>query len=348
MKADAETQQEMAAMLRTDLGKEPIAFLKLKGGRNSQVYKVDCSDGSAIAVKCYFRSASDQRDRMGCEFHALRFLESGGIKQVATPLAADKGLGIAAYEFIHGERVTSADVGDAEIDELVDLLRVLKGLAATASDAGLPPASEACFSIDAIFASVDRRATALTDAAANEPALAEYMHHDFEPFRRAIEPWCRDFCRANHIDPNAEIPLTARTLSPSDFGFHNTLRAFDGKLAFLDFEYFGWDDPAKTISDFLLHPAMELSHNLQQRFVTGALSAFADVPQLGARVRAVYPLFGLKWCTILLNEFTLDHMARRRFADAASGVWSQALQLKKARRTLAQTKDDYRDFPYHT
>jgi hypothetical protein len=32
-----------------------------------------------------------------------------------------------------------------------------------------------------------------------------------------------------------EIPRTERTLSPSDYGFHNALRRPDGTLVFLDF-----------------------------------------------------------------------------------------------------------------
>jgi hypothetical protein len=44
-----------------------------------------------------------------------------------------------------------------------------------------------------------------------------------------------------------DAPLSARlqVLSLSDFGLHNPLRHPDGKLAFLGFEYFGWDEPAK-------------------------------------------------------------------------------------------------------
>ena len=47
-----------------------------------------------------------------------------------------------------------------------------------------------------------------------------------------------------------------RVVSPSDFGFHNALRTEDGRLAFLDFEYAGWDDPAKLVCDFELQPAV--------------------------------------------------------------------------------------------
>ena len=50
------------------------------------------------------------------------------------------------------------------------------------------------------------------------------------------------------------FPQRLRVLSPSDFGFHNALRRPDGTIVFVDFEYFGWDDPAKMMADAMLHP----------------------------------------------------------------------------------------------
>ena len=55
------------------------------------------------------------------------------------------------------------------------------------------------------------------------------------------------------------IPRTQQILSPSDLGFHNCIKGNDGLLTFIDFDYFGWDDPVKLTCDFLLHPGMVLS-----------------------------------------------------------------------------------------
>src|SRR6266480_4587472 len=72
----------------------------------------------------------------------------------------------------------------------------------------------------------------------------------------------------------AALPQASRILSPSDFGFHNAIRRPDGTLAFVDFEYFGWDDPAKTIVDFLLHPGMSVADTLKRRFAAAVEAAF--------------------------------------------------------------------------
>jgi hypothetical protein len=269
------------------------------------------------------------------------------LRAVAQPLAADEERHVAVYEFIEGAQVSSSEIPPADIEQVLDFLASLKRIAADGTAGHFPPASEACFSIDAIFRNLEGRFAALQEAAADERSLAQFLEQEFIPFRNSAEKWIREHCREHGIDPGEEIPTDARTLSPSDFGFHNTLRRPNGQLAFLDFEYFGWDDPAKTISDFLLHPGVEVSLGLKKQFFAGALSVFSTSPKIEARLRAVYPLFALKWATILLNEFTLDHGARRSFAVGALGVWSQTVQLEKARRLLGQATHDYRNFPYY-
>src|SRR5439155_8394299 len=139
-----------------------------------------------------------------------------------------------------------------------------------------------------------------------------------------------------------------RTLSHSDFGFHNGLRQPDGRIIFLDFEYFGWDDPAKMIADFLLHPAMDLSAQAKKNFACALFQRFADWPGLVPRVESVYPLFGLKWCLIFLNEFLPAPLARRQFAALATAERStlQMQQLAKAQAMLTRIRGEYRSLSY--
>jgi hypothetical protein len=349
MTNDPELRRDIRELLSRDLGLKARAFQQLKRGRNSRVFRVDCDDGSAVAVKAYFKSPHDPRDRLGCEVRALRFLRSEGLRDLPAPLAVDAARGIAAYEFADGQPLQPGQASDAEVDQAVEFLRALKVIADSGRAGDLSPASEACFSIAAILDNLGSRFRRLDQAAAGQPDLADFLHDEILPFRKLAEQHSRDFCREHGIATDAEIPLSARTLSPSDFGFHNALRRADGRLVFLDFEYFGWDDPAKTVADFCLHPAMHLPSALKRRFFSGMMAALPGVPELPHRVRAVYPLFGLKWCAILLNEFTLDDVARRCFAAGkANRSRSKKAQLEKARRMLAQVKNDCHDFPGHS
>jgi hypothetical protein len=84
---------------------------------------------------------------------------------------------------------------------------------------------------------------------------------------------------------------------------------------------------------------MTLETALKHRFARRILPAFADVPRLGARVRVVYPLFGLKWALILLNEFLPER------AGQASGE-RRLEQLRKAQALTGRMASEYADNPY--
>jgi serine/threonine-protein kinase RIO1 len=90
MTSDAELEETIRDVLRRDLKMEARAFQQLKGGRNSRVFRVDGTNGEAVAVKAYFRSAQDRRDRMGGEFRALQLLQKEGMRKVARPLATNE------------------------------------------------------------------------------------------------------------------------------------------------------------------------------------------------------------------------------------------------------------------
>ena len=83
-----------------------------------------------------------------------------------------------------------------------------------------------------------------------------------------------------------------------------------------------------------------------QNMYTGSF-AQCDIPGMATRVRAVHPLFGLKWCMILLNEFRPENLARRRFANGATHDAGAILdiQLGTARQTLERVTRGQTRFP---
>ena len=93
--------------------------------------------------------------------------------------------------------------------------------------------------------------------------LQQFLKNEFEPLAKEIISWSK-FSWPNNPGFTESIQKEKLTLSPSDFGFHNSLRSQNENLIFHDFEYFGWDDPVKLISDFSHHAAMNLSDELEQ------------------------------------------------------------------------------------
>ncbi len=335
-------QHVAAGLLDQDVALvEPIG-----GGGNSRVYRVVGGDGQSYALKLYFRAPSDPRDRLGTEFEAFQFLWEHGVRGVPRPLAADRQAGAAVYEYIAGRKIAAAEISTAEMDVAAGFLDQLRSLAAEPASQRLPPAAEAFFTGPELLANLQNRLDRLRQRqpdAARSPALENFLEETLLPAFQEITAWSR-----SHPWFGAELPPAQRTLSPSDFGFHNAIRRDDGQWVFLDFEYFGWDDPAKMLCDFLLHPAMCLSVACKRQFARHLLAQFGGHAAFAQRVARVYPLFGLKWCLILLNEFLPEHFLRRQFASAARGDRQavQREQLAKARQMLDQVYPNYEPFPY--
>lgn len=322
---------------------------RIYGGRNSRVYRVRTAGGGVYAGKHYHLHTDDPRDRLGAEWRALSLLAAQPrlAPFVARPVASAPQQGLALYSFLSGVQASTTPATEADMDaclEFLDGLRLLSGQLGAAAAAGLPAASEACFSPVTLTANLRARLEALAavpkDACLGEE-LSAFLSGELIPFMDESQAKARQAMP----DEGAELPQARRTLSPSDFGLHNALRGEAG-LSFVDFEYFGWDDPAKTLCDFLLHPAMNLPQNLCNRFARGFLDRFArgagGDPGLPKRATAVYPLYAIKWCFILLNEFLRGAEARRVFAaNADCGDDAHArrqTQLAKARAMLNKAR----------
>ena len=340
-----------AAALRKSaarLLKVEVASLdRIAGGRNSLVFRVRTTAGRSFALKAYFRHKADSRDRLGTEFNCLRLLWKQGFRDIPKPLAADRRAGVALYEFIPGSPPQRP--GAADVMTVVDFLCRLRDLARSPACSRLNPASEACFSIASLVELLKKRLARLSESegsARNLAALRTYLDEEFAPALKRFIAWSRGYARRTGIGYDRKLPRRERTLSPSDFGFHNALRRPGGGLVFLDFEYFGWDDPAKMIVDFLLHPAKPISARLKRLFVSEMLNRFSEWPKLRQRVEAVYPLFGLKWCLILLNEFLPADLRRRQFAVAGHPDREalQRRQLAKSRQLLRRLGRDHASF----
>jgi hypothetical protein len=332
--------RELSALLECDVQD----LQQLHGGRNSKVYRMVCPHPEGpFVVKRYYREASDSRDRLKVEFTSLNFLWDNGIRTIPRPVLSNPEKNYAVYQYIEGEHIAADSVTDSDITQAADFLALLKKLAQAEGSRALPDASEACFAVTDIFRNLQLRLCRLQEI--DDPELRDFLNEDLLPVHRRIVGG------AQAADSQAlDFPITReeRTLSPSDFGFHNALKDQNGTIHFLDFEYFGWDDPAKTVCDFVLHPAMNLAKDLRKVFFRKMLPVYHMSCRLEERLRIVYPLYVLKWCTILLNEFLPERLARRKFSFQ-NGVDERALkheQLEKARRMLNRIEDgefEYRE-----
>ena len=311
---------------------------QISGGGNNRVFKLVLKDGTLRILKHYFRHPGDTRNRLDTEFGAFSFLWKNGVRSIPEPLGCDPNNGYALYEYLAHEASARDDIGTNDVEQAVRFTETLSELAQTEEANLLAPASEACFSLDELLAVIGKRLAILRSVdGAQNPAQKEfrdYLEKQLEPGHVHAEKHARKLLKEG--TRRLERPL--QTLSPSDFGFHNGLRKSDRTWIFQDFEYFGWDDPAKLIIDFELHPAMNLSEPLRQKWREGTRSVFARNLEIDTRLRALYPLYVTKWCIILLNEFVPEYRARRKFASTSNEDLRslQLRQLEKAQSMLGR------------
>lgn len=303
------------------------------GGGNNRVFRISAG-ATAFALKCYPDRTSDTRDRLGAEFKSLGFLKDNGVEAVPAAIACDREKGAALYEWIDGEKIEAS--GDGEIDAALAFMKTLSVIPQTPEAIALPLASEACLSAGELVRQIDDRVKHLQAEGVGD-GLSEFLNCGLpsilERFLEQAERAYEDL----EIGFDEDIPQPHRILSPSDFGLHNALRRSDGSIVFLDFEYFGWDDPVKLVSDFLLHPGQALSHPASEHFFRGAAALYGTKDAMFTRrLDALYPLYGIRWCLIILTEFLPNRMALRQLAGRHPDPdQARRDQLGKAQALLA-------------
>lgn len=331
-----------------------VSLEPLLGGRNARVYRLDCAGGETYCAKIYPEGAAGSGgSRRGREYAALQFMWRGGIREIPEPIHTDPDAGYTVLRYVEGFPFAVEGVVDADVDFLTDFLVRLDGLKHEPASRALGEASEACHSLEQTFdwlrARIGRlRAVAEPQGSRIHAELSRFIEDAFAPAFERIAACAQDQYAERGACAEERLDEARATLSPSDFGFHNARRAVDGSIVLLDFEHFGWDDPAKLVSDFLLHPGFALSDALRGRFFQGMVERHPCGAEIAWRVPIVLPLHALKWSTILLNEFVAEHRERRGHARPLLGPDEGRLerQLERARRMLETALTTSLRFPF--
>jgi Phosphotransferase enzyme family len=307
-----------------------VAIEEVRKGGNSRIFKVTTPTG-ACALKKY--PPDDNRDRQGAEARALSFFARAGIGRTPRLLAADHAARISLLSWLDGTALAAP--ADDDIARFAAFQVALDRAIDEKARREIGPAAEACVSGARILAHIHARHGRLAALGERLPELRAFLAARFLPLLAAAEERARRLYRDSGLDFECDRPGPAQTLIASDFGAHNALRAPDGAVLFLDFEYFGWDDPLTSIGNFVLHPGMELTARQRAIYQDAVLAHFG--PAHAQRLAALLPLYALRWCAIVLSELLPERLAHRSAANALAGDRDdiKTRQLAKADRLLA-------------
>ncbi len=338
------SDEKVRALLSGAGMNEDYHITRIPAGGNNRVYKLFYANEDIFLLKEYFSDRADIRSRLKTEFSFLSFLWNHGISSIPRPCACSYEHNLGLFRFIEGRAVTCEDITCGMVEELLSFFSAINNIRFLPDAFELSEASEACFSIrehlNVVQMRVDRLSTIEVISDIDEMALifiSEKLRPKWQWLSGQIKKKIRD---DTHISDR--FPDNMKVLSPSDFGFHNTLIKPDGTLSFVDFEYAGWDDPVKTICDLFCQPRIPLDLSFFNSVVASIIqSADGEPSVLIPRIHLLFPAYQVKWCCILLNEFLPVGEKRRIFSnpEIKSGPRKE-VQLKKAIRLFGTITEE--------
>lgn len=320
--------QSISALVRDAGWFESCSVDAIGGTGNNAVFRLE-ADGQHYVLKRYFQHPGDPRDRFATERAFCAFLWAAGVRWTPEPLRWDAGRRLGLFEHVPGDRPGTTT--PALVDAALQFLAEANAHRSTPAARALPLASEACFSLAEHLDRVARRVERLSQI----PTDSDLSSRAADFSARVLRPaWESILAEARAVATDETLAATDRCLSPSDFGFHNALATADGQVRFVDFEYAGWDDPAKLVCDFFSQPAVPVPTSFLDRFFDG-LGDF-NTSSLRRRVGTLLPVYRMKWCCIMLNDFLPADQSRRAFSNPGHDPAARRQQqLDKAMQALA-------------
>jgi hypothetical protein len=283
------------------LGANPDTLARLNGGINNQVFR--CTAGrQTFVLKGYLESITSQHDRFRAETEFLTYATAVTPTFVPRLVYSDRASRSIVVEHLEGEGFQEGEQPlEKDLAKAVEFIRLLNSDQASAVEAISGAAADGFLSITEHLENVETRILRMnsdhlpTDLQAEVDDVILKLKHQWSRLNEVTHKilqmgYCEDI-----LDPKKCC------ISPSDFGFHNAIRTSQG-VKFFDFEFAGWDDPTKTVSDFDLQPRIAI---WPREFVLRR-----GMPRwnntLERRSRALFPILGLKWVCIILALLDLE------------------------------------------
>jgi len=332
---------DIVTPLTRDASLGPVTKITpLSGGANNRAYRVD-TDAGPFFLKVYYAPEPGGRNRLVSEYSFLSFAWEHGIQTVPRPVTWSETENIGLYEFVDGVRCSAERLTDLHSAGAVRFIRELQGLRNVPEALDLIPAAEACFTINEHLESLRRRVKRLADITVDNETVEidrdvrRWVEEEMLPVCAQTTEWAHAATIAAAVNPADPLPMVDRCLSPSDFGFHNAICRPDGTVCFVDFEYAGWDDPAKLVGDYRSQPELPVPAGFGKQLLQALCETSDDPDACRWRCELLLPVCRLKWCCILLNEFLPAAGKRRQFAGRRpAGIVTKTRQLTKAKRML--------------
>ena len=279
------------------LGSNDTRVIALKGGMNSRVFSCAVAD-KRFVIKGYQPLEAGQRDRFVAEKQFLLYANVAASEYVPQVLQVDDHRRCIVMEYLEGDAYAEGSSPQRQdIDAAVRFFSLLNEDPLQAATQITMDAAEGFLKISAHLENVRERLRQMSvehlplSAQPKAERAIRLLQERFGPVAEGMN----NALNAGQVED--ALPADMRCISPSDFGFHNAIRTKKGVM-FFDFEFGGWDDPAKAAADFVLQPKVPTrQHHL------ALLREMGHTKQKIALLRAktLEPILELKWLCITVG-----------------------------------------------
>ncbi len=271
---------------------------QLKGRKNSKIYKIEFKNKNYAIVKQYPDRFNDRRLRIEREIEAFKILKKYKFDNVPKVIEYNKDFNLLIMEYING--YTPKKISIEDLNQSIKFVKKIKKIKIEKQNYPFF-AEESCENFKNLLNQINYKFNDLVKVSNNSKILKNHLNN-------ILKKTMNNLFKSSKKLKIYKI-LFKKTnndhliLSPSDFGFHNTIKS--KKLYFIDFEYFGLDDPVKLVIDFILHPGMKINLQLKKKWLKTNLSIFANDKYFKKRLFFLIPFFAIRWALIVLNDFKI-------------------------------------------
>ncbi len=311
-----ETKEEYIQEFQKYFNERIISVNKLNHKGNNQLFVIFLNNKKRL-LKRYSKIHMDDWQRGKAEFKALSYLWSIGLKQIPKPLVFDNQENIGVYSYEQGRVLDLKEIKQEQISNLVDFLVKLHSLNNNDKEF-FSPASSACLCLQDYIDVIDKRVSKIIDFKPEgdiEEKARKFLDENVLPKIREIKTRFFKQVEEKGLDLTKSLDISEQVLTPADFGFHNVLVDEEEIYKFLDFEYFGRDDPARQILDFIHHAkSLDMNKDLKDYFIKYYLEKRNLSDKFKIRLQLLSPLIAITWVLICLNILSKQQLEHIRFA----------------------------------
>jgi hypothetical protein len=288
---------ESATTLAKELGATVKNIVRLDGGINNDVYRVNAKRQSFV-LKSYPALETGARDRMRAEVEFLQYANKAAPRFVPRLIDFDFSKRAVVMEFIQGKPfIEGQSLSENQIRDAICFFETINKDRMAAKKLVSMDAAESFLKLTDHLKNVEQRISKLSTR--HLPIAAIYKSSQFikqlsAEYKAARLTVLTSIAQGRASD---EIAPEQRCISASDFGFHNAIQTASG-IKFIDFEFAGWDDPAKASLDFVLQPKVPV-HAKTTILINTLTNQLAEGDR--ARMNLLGAILRIKWLCIILS-----------------------------------------------